>query len=91
MVVNTAIDAFTSNEAAGCSQSWTTGLNTKDFLESLYWLQTHFDVCGMGIYEVSPALDHDKRTSKLAALIAHRFISTSIQVKSLNQTNSQHS
>ncbi len=85
------IDAFTSNEAPGCSQSWTTGINTKEFLESLCWLQTHFDVCGMGIYEVSPSLDHDKRTSKLAALIAHRFISTANQVKSLHQHPSQHS
>lgn len=68
------IDAFTSNEAPGCSQSWTTGLNTKEFLISLQWLIQNFSVCGIGIYEVSPPLDHDKRTSKLAALIAHHFI-----------------
>ena len=73
------IDAMTSNEAPGCSQSWTTGLTTKDFLETLTWLQTHFDVCGLGIYEVSPALDQDKRTSKLAALIAHHFIFSHFQ------------
>lgn len=68
------IDAFTSNEAPGCSQSWTTGLFTKDFLESLQWLIKNFDVCGMGIYEVSPPLDQDNRTSKLAALLCHNFI-----------------
>ena len=28
----------------------------------------------LGIYEVSPPLDLDDRTSKLAALIAHRYI-----------------
>ncbi len=68
------IDAFTSNEAPGCSQSWTTGLLTKDFLQTLHWMIQNFDVRGMGIYEVSPPLDQDKRTSKLAALLTHNFI-----------------
>lgn len=68
------IDAFTSGEAPGCSQSWTTGLFTKEFLESFLWLIREFDVRGIGIYEVSPPLDQDNRTSKLAALIAHNFI-----------------
>ena len=68
------IDAFTSNEAPGCSQSWTTGLYTKDFLEALHWMVQTFDVRGMGIYEVTPPLDEDGRTSKLAALLAYNFI-----------------
>lgn len=68
------IDAFSSNEAPGCSQSWTTGLFTKEFLESLHWMIQTFDVRGIGIYEVSPPLDQDNRTSKLAALIIHNFI-----------------
>lgn len=68
------IDAFTSSEAPGCSQSWTTGLFTKEFLENLQWLIQEFDVRGIGIYEVSPTLDQDSRTSKLAALIIHNFI-----------------
>ena len=68
------IDAFTSNEAPGCSQSWTTGLFTKDFLEALHWVIKNHDVRGMGIYEVSPPLDSDKRTCKLAALLSHHFI-----------------
>ncbi|WP_413293730.1 formimidoylglutamase [Bdellovibrio sp. HCB185ZH] len=68
------IDAFTSNEAPGCSQSWTTGLFTKDFLEALQWMMKNHDIRGMGIYEVSPPLDSDKRTCKLAALISHNFI-----------------
>ncbi|MFM6927068.1 MAG: formimidoylglutamase [Bdellovibrio sp.] len=68
------IDAFTSNEAPGCSQSWTTGLFTKEFLEALQWILKNHDVRGMGIYEVSPPLDSDKRTSKLAALLSHGFI-----------------
>lgn len=72
------IDAFTSSEAPGCSQSWTTGLFTKDFLELQKWLVQNHDVRGLGIYEVSPPLDQDRRTSKLAALIAHHFIFTTL-------------
>lgn len=68
------IDAFTSSEAPGCSQSWTTGLRTQEFLSTLQWLTQNFDVRGLGLYEVSPPLDQDHRTSKLAALIAHSFI-----------------
>lgn len=73
------IDAFTSNEAPGCSQSWTTGLLTKDFLQSLEWMIEHFDVCGLGVYEVSPSLDSDNRTSKLAALLIHNFIFSTLK------------
>jgi hypothetical protein len=63
----------------GCSQSWTTGLFTKDFMTSLSWLIANFDVRGLGIYEVSPPLDQDNRTSKLAALIAHKFIFSTLE------------
>jgi formiminoglutamase len=73
------IDAFTSSEAPGCSQSWTTGLFTKDFMTALDWLIANFDVRGLGIYEVSPPLDQDNRTSKLAALIAHKFIFSTLE------------
>jgi len=68
------IDSFQSSEAPGCSQSWTTGLKTNQFLELLSKLPHHFDLRGMGIYEVSPPLDFDNRTSKLAALLLHHFI-----------------
>jgi Arginase/agmatinase/formimionoglutamate hydrolase, arginase family len=70
------IDAFTSSEAPGCSQSWTTGLFTKEFMAAFEWMVSNFDVQGLAIYEVSPPLDTDNRTSKLAALIAHKFIFT---------------
>lgn len=73
------IDAFTSSEAPGCSQSWTTGIFTKEFMEALTWILAHHDVRGLGIYEVSPPLDQDSRTSKLAALIAHKFIFDSLK------------
>lgn len=68
------IDAFTSSEAPGCSQSWAGGLEFKNVQPALAWLYKNFDVCGLGIYEVSPPLDQDNRTSKLAAQLAHQFI-----------------
>ena len=64
------LDAFTSNEAPGCSQSWTTGLRTQDFLPALRWLMQSFNVQGVGLYEVSPPYDQDNKTSKLAALLS---------------------
>ncbi len=73
------IDAFNSSEAPGCSQSWTTGLRAQEFLEALEWLVEHFDVMCLGLYEVSPPLDSDNRTSKLAALILHRYIFSRMQ------------
>ncbi|MEN0057339.1 MAG: formimidoylglutamase [Bdellovibrio sp.] len=73
------MDAFTSTEAPGCSQSWTTGLRSQEFLEALRWLVARHDVRGLGLYEVSPPLDFDNHTSKLAALIAHQFIFSTLQ------------
>jgi formiminoglutamase len=68
------IDGFQSSEAPGCSQSWTTGIKSSEFLDVLTKLSLNFRLAGMGIYEVSPILDHDIRTSKLAALLMHYFL-----------------
>ncbi len=68
------IDAFTSAEAPGCSQSWTTGLHIQEFLPTLKMLQSYLNVKSLGVYEVSPPLDQDHRTSKLAALILHHAL-----------------
>ena len=68
------IDAITSNEAPGCSQSWTTGLKTDDLMQSFSWLVKTFEWRSFSIYEVSPPLDSDNRTVKLAALFLHRFL-----------------
>lgn len=68
------IDAFSSAVAPGASQSWPTGFQPAEFLECFSWCLNRFDVRGVGIYEVSPRLDVDDRTSRLAALIAHRFV-----------------
>lgn len=68
------IDGFSNAFAPGCSQSWATGFHPSDMLRLLHVLMARLDVRGLGIYEVSPPLDQDDRTSKLAALLAHRFI-----------------
>jgi formiminoglutamase len=68
------IDGLTSTEAGGCSQSWVTGLQTQDFLNFFHELKTKANLRGLGIYEVSPQLDVDNRTSKTAALLAFNFL-----------------
>lgn len=68
------IDCITSSEGGGCSQSWVTGLKTQDCLHFLAQLYRRSNCRGLGIYEVSPPLDLDFRTSKLAALLAYNFI-----------------
>jgi formiminoglutamase len=67
------IDAFSSQIAPGCSQSWPTGLELAPFLEFMAELKTQFQLAGLGIYEVSPPLDVVQMTSKLAAILVHRF------------------
>jgi formiminoglutamase len=69
------IDAFSSAVAPGCSQSWANGFMPQEFFPLFDLLLKRCDVRSLGIYEVSPSLDQDDRTSKLAALIAHRMIS----------------
>ncbi len=69
------IDGMSSNEAPGCSQSWTSGLQIQEVSEMFEFLYTHSRFQALSIYEVSPPLDSDSRTSKLAALLAHQFYS----------------
>lgn len=69
------IDGFSSAIAPGCSQSWATGFSAHDFFPCLTLLSRRFDLRVLGIYEVSPPLDHDRRTAKLAAQIIHRVLS----------------
>jgi formiminoglutamase len=68
------IDGFTSAIAPGCSQSWAAGLDANSFLVFLNLIKKRVDVRCLGIYEVSPPLDTDDRTSKWAAQILHQFI-----------------
>ena len=68
------IDGFSSAVAPGASQVWPTGFSAEEFFDALSWCLHRLDVRGIGIYEVSPKFDLDDRTSRLAALIAHRFM-----------------
>jgi formiminoglutamase len=72
--ISVDIDFFSSAVAPGCSQSWAYGAMPNDFFPLYDFLLTRLNVKGLGIYEVSPPLDQDDQTAKLAALIAHRFI-----------------
>ena len=68
------IDGFSSSIAPGCSQAWPTGFNLSSFFYMLDILLFHFDVKILGIYEVSPPLDHNEQTSRLASMIAYRWL-----------------
>lgn len=72
--VSVDIDAFSNAYAMGCSQSFATGLEPMGFFQMFCFILDHFDVRGLGIYEVSPPLDQDQRTAKLAAQIAYKFL-----------------
>lgn len=68
------IDGFSSTLAPGCSQSWPSGLEYNEVYEFTQMLYRRLDVKCLGVYEVSPPLDYDNLTSRLAALLVYNFI-----------------
>ncbi len=68
------IDAFSAVFAPGASQSWPTGLTPDEFYPLFLLLIERLPVKLLGIYEVSPPLDENFKTQRLAAQIIHRFI-----------------
>jgi formiminoglutamase len=68
------MDCLSSAFAPGCSQVFATGLTPFDLLPVLKILLKRLDVKILGIYETSPALDIDDRTSKLAAQLAYEYV-----------------
>lgn len=68
------IDVFSSSFAMGCSQAWPTGLTPIEFWPVFQWLCQNFSTRTLGVYEVSPPLDLDNRTAKLAAEIVYEFV-----------------
>jgi formiminoglutamase len=68
------IDVFSSAFAPGASQSWPVGLTPDDFFPLFHLLTERLPVKILGIYEVSPPLDENLKTQRLAAQIIHRFI-----------------
>jgi len=79
--VSVDIDGFSSAFAPGCSQSWPTGFNIKSFFQMFDHLFNRFNVHILGVYEVSPPLDHEELTSRLAALVSYRFLELTAQQK----------
>lgn len=67
------MDVFSQDIAPGCSQSWSVGLSYGEVQSALNWLYSNKSVSLLGIYEVSPPLDVDHRTSKLAACLMDDF------------------
>ncbi len=72
--ISVDMDGFSNSFAPGCSQSFATGLQPDEFFQFLSILGQRLDLRGLGIYETSPPFDVDDQTSKLAALILHKYI-----------------
>jgi formiminoglutamase len=72
--ISVDLDAVSSAFAPGCSQSWPYGLTPNDLMLALDFICARGRVRGAGFYEVSPPLDHDDRTSRLAAQLIHKIV-----------------
>ena len=68
------MDAFSSAYAPGCSQVFSTGLAPLDVIPLIKILCARLDVRVCSVYETSPLLDVDDRTSQLAALLIHTYL-----------------
>ncbi len=68
------IDGFPSSAGPGASQVFPIGLDPQELLKFWKNISVQFKPRLTGIYEVSPPLDLDDRTSRLAALFAHQII-----------------
>ncbi len=68
------IDVFSQSLAPGCSQSWDGGLTYAEITPVIDWLIENKEVHLFSIYEVSPPLDFDDRTSKLAAQLIYNYL-----------------
>lgn len=72
--ISVDIDSFSSAIAPGCSQSWPSGFHYEGFFQIFDFLLENLNVTWLGVYEVSPPLDHNEQTSRLASLIAYRYL-----------------
>lgn len=76
------IDCFCSSLAPGCSASWPGGLNWNEVIPGWQWILSSFDVRLLGIYEVSPPLDINHQTSRLAAKMIYETLRRRLPGKS---------
>jgi len=74
LAVSVDMDCFSSSVVPGASQVFPVGLDAVEFLKS--WRRTldQFRPKLTSFYEVSPPLDQDDRSSKLAAILVHQFL-----------------
>ncbi len=72
--VSIDIDVIENSSAPGCSQSWPVAMDLSWLIKALAHLRQTLDIRAVGIYETSPPLDVDHRTSKLAAQLVHSFV-----------------
>jgi len=68
------MDVFCSSQAPGVSAPAPIGLDAREFIEGLSWLNKNCGVQHLGIYELNPTFDLDDKTSRLAAVIMQRYI-----------------
>lgn len=68
------IDAFSSAYAPGASAASPIGLDPHELLILMPYIAGQLNVRGFGIYEVSPPLDRDNQTAKLAAILLQSFL-----------------
>jgi formiminoglutamase len=68
------VDAFSSAYAPGASAASPIGLDPHELISAMPWVAQNMNIRGVGVYEVSPTLDRDNQTSKLAAQIVHSFL-----------------
>lgn len=76
------IDCFCSSVAPGCSASWPGGLTWPEVLPGWQWILKSFDLKLLGIYEVSPILDLNNQTSRLAAKMIYETLRLHLPTKS---------
>jgi len=68
------IDSVRWADAPGCSAPQVEGFSAKDILEISLWLGKNRNCLGMGLFELSPLLDIDGKTSTLAAHCFRSFL-----------------
>jgi len=69
------MDFFSSDSAPGASQTFPIGITANQFLPFWQNLCVRHKPLLSSFYEVSPPLDFDNRSSRLAAILIHQFIS----------------
>lgn len=77
LALSVDMDGFPSGTAPGASQVFPVGLDPRSFFMMWTLALKKYRPDLIGFYETSPPLDFDDRTSRLAAILLHRYISPS--------------